>query len=91
MPLTVIPAEASLERRRFIPNDFIRRRALERLYERKAAVEDLIRSLEGFMSVQFIQRPESADRLMPWRSARQVALDSEFHQAHQIVNVQLAH
>ena len=48
MPLTVIPAAASVERRRLIPNDFIRSRALERLYERKAAVEDLIRSLEGY-------------------------------------------
>jgi hypothetical protein len=48
MSLTVIPAAASLERSRLIPNDFIRRRALERLYQRKAAVEDLIRSLEGY-------------------------------------------
>ena len=48
MPLMVIPAAASIERSRLIPNDFIRRRALERLYERKAAVEDLIRSLEGY-------------------------------------------
>lgn len=48
MALTVIPAAASIERSRLIPNDFIRRRALERLYERKAAVEDLIRSLEGY-------------------------------------------
>jgi hypothetical protein len=48
MPLTVIPSAASIERSRLIPDDFIRRRALERLYERKAAVEDLIRSLEGY-------------------------------------------
>jgi hypothetical protein len=46
MPLTVIPAVASIERSRLIPDDFLRRRALERLYERKAAVEDLI--LEGY-------------------------------------------
>ena len=48
MPLTVIPAAASKERSRLIPDDFIRRRALERLYKRKAAVEDLIRCLEGY-------------------------------------------
>jgi hypothetical protein len=48
MPLTVIPAVASIERSRLIPDDFVRLRALERLYERKAAVEDLIRSLEGY-------------------------------------------
>jgi hypothetical protein len=48
MPLTVIPAVASIERSRLIPDNFLRRRALERLYERKAAVEDLIRSLEGY-------------------------------------------
>jgi hypothetical protein len=46
MTLTVLPAVASIERTRMIPADFIRRRALDRLYERKAAVEDLIRSLE---------------------------------------------
>jgi hypothetical protein len=46
MTLTMLPAVASLERTRLIPADFIRRRALDRLYERKAAVEDLIRSLE---------------------------------------------
>lgn len=48
MPLTVIPAAASMERSRLIPGDFIRRRALERLYKRKAVVEDLIRCLEGY-------------------------------------------
>lgn len=48
MPLTVIPAAESTERSRLMPDDFIRRRALVRLYERKAAVEDLIRSLEGY-------------------------------------------
>jgi hypothetical protein len=46
MIMTVLPEAASAERSRLIPGDFIRRRALERLYERKAAVEDLIRSLE---------------------------------------------
>jgi hypothetical protein len=48
MTLTMLPAVASIERTRLIPADFIRRRALDRLYERKAAVEDLIRSLEVY-------------------------------------------
>ena len=48
MPLNVLPVATSIERSRLIPGDFIRRRALDRLYERKAAVEDLIRSLESY-------------------------------------------
>jgi hypothetical protein len=48
MPMTVLPAAASIERSHLIPDDFIRHRALERLYKRRAAVEDLIRSLEGY-------------------------------------------
>jgi hypothetical protein len=48
MPMTVFPAATSIERSHLIPDDFIRHRALERLYKRRAAVEDLIRSLEGY-------------------------------------------
>ncbi len=48
MPLTVLPAAASPDRSSVVHGDFIRRRALVRLYERKAAVEDLIRSLERY-------------------------------------------
>lgn len=43
-----IPAPNTVERRRKIPSALIRRRALERLYERRAAVEDLIASLERY-------------------------------------------
>jgi hypothetical protein len=47
MPIA-LPAPSSAERIRLLSVDVIRRRALERLYERKDAVEDLIRSLEGY-------------------------------------------
>lgn len=47
-PLTAVPQAATLERNLLIPGDFIRRRALDRLYERKAAVEDLIQALECY-------------------------------------------
>ena len=47
MPIALL-ASASAERRRAISADDIRRRALERLYERSHAVEVLIRSLEGY-------------------------------------------
>jgi hypothetical protein len=43
-----LPAASSIERSRLISGDYIRLRALDRLYERKAAVEDLIRSLEDY-------------------------------------------
>lgn len=47
MPIT-LPAPSSAERIRLLSVDVIRRRALERLYERRDAVQDLIRSLEGY-------------------------------------------
>jgi hypothetical protein len=47
MPLPV-HAVASAERSRAMSCDDIRRRALQRLYERRHAVEVLIRSLEGY-------------------------------------------
>lgn len=47
MPIT-LPAPSSAERSRLISGDLIRSRALDRLYERKAAVEDLIRSLQDY-------------------------------------------
>lgn len=39
---------SSEERSRLLSANFIRHRALERLYERRAAVENLIRSLEDY-------------------------------------------
>lgn len=45
-------------------SDDIRRRALERLYERKAAVDDLIRSLEGY------QRAKRKPQCIPFSAER---------------------
>jgi hypothetical protein len=45
---TALLASASAEHNRARSADDIRRRALERLYERRHAVEVLIRSLEGY-------------------------------------------
>jgi hypothetical protein len=47
MPVLVL-ANAPAERSRAVSADYIRRRALQRLYDRRHAVEDLIRSLEGY-------------------------------------------
>ena len=47
MPIALV-ACSSADRVRVSHADAIRRRALERLYERRDAVEDLIRSLEGY-------------------------------------------
>ncbi len=49
--LIAIPAPSSLERSRLLSADLIRRQTLARLYERRAAVEDLIRSLEDYQRV----------------------------------------
>jgi len=40
--------QSILERNRFTGSDSIRRRALERLYERRATVDELIDSLERY-------------------------------------------
>ncbi len=43
-----LPPPSSPERSRLLSVDLIRRRALDRLYRRRVAVEELIRSLEGY-------------------------------------------
>jgi hypothetical protein len=43
-----LPPASSVERNRLLSVDAIRRRALERLYERREVVEDLIQSLEDY-------------------------------------------
>ena len=48
MLLNALPTADSSERSRLLSVDLVRRRALERLYERRTAVEDLIRSLEHY-------------------------------------------
>lgn len=47
MPLT-LPSPASAQRSRLVPVDALRRQALERLYQRRETVENLIRSLEDY-------------------------------------------
>jgi len=44
----VLPPPSSPERSRLLSVDLIRRRALERLYRRRFAVEELIHSLEEY-------------------------------------------
>ena len=44
----ILPPVASIERNRLIAADDIRRRALERLYERRETVRTLIAALEGY-------------------------------------------
>jgi len=43
-----LPPTCSGERNRLLVMDSVRRRALERLYERREAVQDLITALEGY-------------------------------------------
>jgi hypothetical protein len=66
MPIP-IPAPCSEERRRLISADFIRTRALERLYERKSVVEKLIRSLEDYQEVNGPKRAECIEFSGPQR------------------------
>ncbi len=57
----VLPAPSSAERIRLMSVDVIRRRALERLYERREVVEDLIRSLEGYEQCHKVCAAERID------------------------------
>lgn len=47
----LLPAADDSERSRLLAVDMIRRRALERLYQRRNAVENLIQSLEDYQRV----------------------------------------
>ncbi|MGA2146194.1 MAG: hypothetical protein ABSH49_14665 [Bryobacteraceae bacterium] len=51
----VIPSAFSADRRRLLSATVMRRRALDRLYQRRAAVEDLIRSLEDYQRIQKVR------------------------------------
>ena len=64
IPLTLLET-SSAERSRLIPGDYIRLRALDRLYERKAAVEDLIRSLEVYQRTTNSRRGECVPFIAP--------------------------
>jgi hypothetical protein len=52
MPLVTLPATDSAERSRLLNASYLRQRALERLYARRDAVDDLIRSLEHYNETQ---------------------------------------
>jgi hypothetical protein len=51
MPIA-LPHPDSAERSRLLSVDLLRRRALDRLYARRDAVDDLIRSLENYSQHQ---------------------------------------
>jgi transposase len=51
MPL-VLPQAESAERSRLLSVNHLRQRALQRLYARRDAVDDLIRSLENYSKAQ---------------------------------------
>lgn len=48
MTTITLPTSNSSERSRLLDVDMMRRRALDRLYERHAAIESLIQSLEDY-------------------------------------------
>jgi hypothetical protein len=48
----IFPSPSSPERSRLLAVDHIRRRALERLYRRRCAIDELIRSLEEYQLAQ---------------------------------------
>ena len=60
MPLT-LPSPASAERSRLSPVHDLRRDALARLYERRDAVDNLIRSLEDYQRSRVESRPACID------------------------------
>jgi hypothetical protein len=66
MPIALV-ASSSAERVRVSNSDAIRRRALERLYERRDAVEDLIRSLEGYEQCHKVRAAERIDVSAVWK------------------------
>ncbi len=52
-----LPSPGSTERRRLLSAHLMRRRALERLYERRDAVDALIRSLERYKATMQDEDP----------------------------------
>ena len=56
-----LPSPQSAERSRLLSADLVRRRALERLYERRAAVEHLIRSLENYQRTTVGRRADCVE------------------------------
>jgi hypothetical protein len=63
MPIA-LPRPSRVERSRPILSDIVRTRTLERLYRRRTAVDDLIRSLENYqLSNRRSNRPNGAERV----------------------------
>jgi hypothetical protein len=52
---TVIPFAFSAHRRRLLSADVIRQRALDRLYQRRAAIDELIRALEDYQRIREVR------------------------------------
>lgn len=52
MPIALLPNVDSAERKRLLTVSELRREALDRLYRRRDAVDDLIRSLENYTEAQ---------------------------------------
>jgi hypothetical protein len=48
MPIVLLPPPDSAERSRLLAVDELRKQALERLYARRSAVDELIQSLENY-------------------------------------------
>lgn len=87
MTPVALPAPSSAERYRRLSADALRQRALDRLYERKDALQNLIAALERY---QHSQRSAAriASTLACWRrSTRQIPFNREFDQPHQIVDI----
>jgi hypothetical protein len=68
----VLPAPSTAERNRLLSVEALRRQALERLYRRRNAVDDLIRSLEGYQMAAQSPRAE----VVPFTVARKCSSGS---------------
>jgi len=56
-----LTSRSTAERSRSLASDHVRQRALQRLYEKKAAVEELIWSLEQYQNTQQKHRAECVE------------------------------
>lgn len=61
MTPVALPAPASAERYRRLSADALRQRALERLYERRAALQNLITALENYQHSREVRRAHCID------------------------------
>ena len=61
MMTVALPAPASAERYRRLSADALRRRALDRLYERRSALQSLILALENYQRSREVRRAHCID------------------------------